>query len=149
MPAIHGDKGVVRIIENGQVIALTKVTQWEASEDASAERRHYAGDKYPSTRKNVMGWRGRLTFDVVNPELPFLIQRINDAEDAGVNVPAITLVLVERYDARDSRAGSPAGTSHIFSDVVLIFDSHSGAGKPDLIQQSCSFDASRKRVAPV
>ena len=146
MAAIHGDKGTIRLIENGQVVRITTVINWEASEDANAEKRNYAGERYPSTRKNVMGWRGRLALDVVNAEPDFLIQRINDAEDNGVAVPQVVLALIEEYDSRDRQAGQPDATTHIFSDVILIYDSHSGAGKPELIQKSLSFEASRKRV---
>ena len=146
MPAIHGDKGTLRFIENGQVKDIVTVTSWDASEDANVEKRHYAGEQYPHTRKNVMGWRGRVQTDVVNAEIDKLIQRINDAEDSGVNVPQIVLALVERFDSRDFGSGQPQAVTHIFSDVSLIYESHSGAGKPDLIQKSITFEAARKRV---
>ena len=146
MPAIHGDKGTIRVIEDGAVVNIIEVNEWNASEDANAEKRHYAGQRYPKTRKNVMGWRGRISIDVTNPNLDFLIQRINDAEDQGVNVPSVVIALVEQYDSRDIGAGGVAGTVHIFSDTVLIYDDHSGAGKPDLIRKSFSFEAARKRV---
>ena len=146
MAAIHGDKGAIRIIENGAIVSIFQVTEWSANEDANAEKRHYAGERYPHTRKNVMGWRGRVALDVTNAELDFLIQRINDAEDAGVNVPAVVIALIEQYDSRDIGAGQPTGTTHIFSDVLMIYDEHSGAGKPDLIRKSFSFESARKRV---
>ena len=146
MPAIHGDKATARIIVNGEVKNILTVTSWDASEDANVEKRHYAGEQYPHTRKNVMGWRGRLQTDVVNAETDKLIQQINDAEDSGVNVPQVVLAIVERYDSRDIGSGQPQGVTHIFSDVSLIYESHSGAGKPDLVQKSITFEAARKRV---
>ena len=146
MPAIHGDKGTVRVIEDGAVVQIVEVTEWSASEDANAEKRHYAGQTYPKTRKNVMGWRGRIAIDVTNPNLDFLIQRINDAEDQGVNVPNVVIALIEQYDSRDIGAGQPAAVTHIFSDTIIIYDEHSGAGKPDLIRKSFSFESARKRV---
>ena len=146
MAAIHGDKGTIRIIENGAVVEIVEITEWSASEDANSEKRHYAGQRYPKTRKNVMGWRGRVAIDVTNPNLDFLIQRINDAEDQGVNVPAIVIALIEQYDSRDIGAGQATATTHIFSDTIMIYDEHSGAGKPDLIRKSFSFESARKRV---
>ena len=146
MAAIHGNRGNLRILENGAVSRSFKVTQWSVSENATIENRHYAGEQYPVTRKNVVGWRGRITCDVTSAELDFLIQRLNDAEDAGVNVPQFVLALVEQYDSRDVGAGQPAVVTHIFSDVLFVYDDHSGAGKPDLIQKSLSFEAARKRV---
>ena len=146
MPAIHGDKGNIRILENGEVKDLFTINQWEYSEKAQAEERHYAGEQYPALRKQAMGWQGRISLDVVNAELDFLIQRINDAELAGVNVPDTVLALIQEYDQRDLGAGKPPAVTFVFSDLVLIYDSHSGAGKPDLIQKSFSFSASRMRV---
>lgn len=146
MAAIYGDRGSIRVIENGQVPRLIACTSWSANEDASVNKRFYAGERYPDTTKGIMGWRGRLVYDVVNAEIDFLIQRINDAEAAGVNVPQIVLALVESYQDRDRQAGQPAATLHTFSGVTLIYDEHSGAGKTDLLQKSISFESSQKRV---
>ena len=146
MAAIHGDKGTLRIIENGAVVRIFEVTDWSVSEDSNVEKRHYAGEKTPRTRKNVMGWRGRVTLDVVSAELDLFVQRINDAEDLGVGVPQVAIALVEQYDDRDRLAGQPDAVTHIFSDVVVIYDEHRGGGKPDLMQKSFSFEAARKRT---
>ena len=143
--AIFGDRGTLRVLENGQVKNLYTVINWSFREDAQENVRNYAGEAFSHKRKVIMGWTGRITLDVVNAELDLLIQRINDASHAGVNVPEITLALVERYGQNNEAPD----TAHIFSGCILIYDEHSGGGQPDLVQKSFTVSAARKRTEPL
>ena len=145
MPAIRGDKVNVRILENGEVVGLYSVVQWSARQDANVEERHYPGQTEPESRKLPMGWSGRMVLDVKNANLDFLIQRIDDASDAGVQVPQVTIAIVEEYNDVDNASS----TTHVFSGCQLVYEDHTGGGKPDLIQKSFSFKAQRKRVENV
>ena len=142
MPSIHGDKVILRILENGAVQALVTATDFSAQEQAQDEDLYFVGNPIPEMRKKIMGWAGRWTLTVIGPQLDLLIQRFNDAVDAGVNIPEITIVVIEKYDSSDNQPT----TVSTYSGCQITYDEHRTGGKQDLVQKSFSFRARTKRV---
>ena len=143
--SIRGDKGHLRILENGSIVNVFTITRFSAREDSQMHESYYLGQKDPETDKNQMGWSGSINTEVKNAELDLLIQRINDAHANGVAPPQVVLVLVEEFPPQPGNIG-PSRASHIFTDTQLIYEDHSVAGVQEKVVKSLSFKARRKRV---
>lgn len=139
--SIRGDKGHVRILKNGEIVSWFELTSFDVQEDSQNTESYYVGRKKPETDKNQMGWSGSMAGEVKNAEVDLLIQEINDALNAGVQPPQINLVLVEEYPD-----GGNAST-HVFTDVQLVYASRHQGGVQEKITKSLNFRAADKRTS--
>ena len=139
--SIRGEKAHVRILENGQIVDWFELTGFDFQEDSQNTESYYLGRKKPETDKLQMGWSGSLTGEVKSAVVDELIQRINDAVNAGVQPPAISLVLIEEYP------DTASDSTHVFTDVQLIYSNRRQAGVNEKISKTLTFRAADKRIS--
>ena len=136
--SIRGNRGHLRIIEDGQAVELYEITQFSFREDAQSRKSHYVGQNDPETDKLLDGWSGQLALEVKTGLVDELMQRFNDASDAGVTVPTIVLMLYVEYPNLTS------GT-YVFSGVTIMYDGYQQSGSQEKITKTISFIASNMR----
>lgn len=139
--SIRGEKGLVRILKNGEIVSWFELTGFDCQEDSQTTESYYIGRKKPETDKFQMGWSGTLTGEVKNAEIDLLVQEINDALNSGVQPPQISIVLVEQYP--DTQSSS----THVFTDVQIVYANRRQSGVQEKISKTINFRAADKRVS--
>ena len=56
--SIRGDKGHVRILRDGAVVAISEITDIDFSENSQEHESYYVGQSKPETDVLTMGWNG-------------------------------------------------------------------------------------------
>ena len=137
--SIRGDKQHIRILKDGEQVALFTVTGFDHSEDSQNIESYYAGQREPETDTLMMGFSGSMTTEVKNEVVEALIQEIRDARKSGSALPQVQIVVSEIYP--DGSLNGNPGASFLFTDVQLIYSSRRAGGANEKIVKTLSFKA--------
>lgn len=135
--SIRGHRGSLKVYNNGADAAIVNITKFEANQDSSFMRTFYAGNPVPEGDQTVEGWSGSMDLEVKDEEVDAVIDEIIDANQAGVGVPDMTLVLAEEYS--DGRVAS-----YVYFDVQMKMGK-SSAGLNEKMTKKVDWQASGRK----
>ena len=137
MSSIKGDRGRLKVFENGKDLQILSITGFEVTEDSQFLKSNYVGKSVPETDKTFDGYSGSIDTEVKSAVQDLLIDRINSAIKRGIGMPRIALVLSEDY---------PDGTSksYIYTNVQLKL-SRSQKGGTEKVTKRFEFNASDRK----
>lgn len=137
--SIRGHRGSLKIYSDGADAAVVNITRFEANQDSSFMRTFYAGNPVPEGDQSIEGWSGNVDLEIKDEEVDDLVDSVVDANQAGIGVPDITLVLAEEYP--DGRV-----VSYVYFDVQLRM-SKTNPGLNEKMTKRIDWQASgRKRL---
>ena len=137
--SIRGDKGQVRVLENGGLVGVYEFTGFSANEDQSVLKSYYVGQTEPEIDKSVMGYSGSFTIEVKNDTMERLIFRQNEAIKNNNNRPNISIVVVKEYGGNGA---SPSST--LYKQCVLNLENENFANLSEKSTIGISFTARNK-----
>lgn len=96
-PSIRGHQGEIKLFENGALVDVVAITDFEVQEDKSFTRSHYVGKNVPEGDTVINGWTGSFSTEIKNDVLEAFIDRLNTANLNGIGYADYTLLSTEFY----------------------------------------------------
>ena len=134
MASIRGHLGTIKVFRQGKDATIINVTNFEANQDSTFIRSHYAGAQLPIGDQSIEGFSGSIDVEVTGPEVDDIVDAIVVQNLNGIGVEDITMVLTENYPDGRTR-------SYVYFDMQLRM-SKRNPGQTEKVTKRLEFQAS-------